>query len=535
MEIRNVFRRSFLPFIASLIVFGLLPSAHAQTLPAGCASETYADVVALDQPWAWNRFGALEPQGMMYALRRDVVPSTDADGLPDPGVKYALTAGKVTLRRDKRPRPLVLRVQAGGCLRVRFTNLLSTPAKDDEQPETRAASIHFIGMEATASISDMGSNVGGNPAGGIVAPGNWVEYRVYAPKEGTYVFYSAAAMTGGEGDSGSISSGLFGAVNVEPAGSAWYRSQVTRDDLDLARTDTHNSAVDSFPKINYEAVYPPGHRYAGLPILRMTVGTEIVHSDLTAIITGPAPSYALTNPAVTGAGTTKTYPNRTQPFREFSIIFHDEVGAVQAFPEFETNQLNFTLHSVRDAFAINYGTGGAGAEIIANRVGVGPARDCAECKYEEFFLSSWALGDPSMVVDTPANAPCSRTQIEAGDTTCYTKNVAKATKAFYPDDPSNVYHSYLSDHVKFRNSHAGSDDHHVFHLHAHQWLHSPDSDTSSYRDSQAIGQGAGYTYEITYGGSGNRNKTVGDSIFHCHFYPHFAQGMWSLWRTHDVL
>lgn len=27
------------------------------------------------------------------------------------------------------------------------------------------------------------------------------------------------------------------------------------------------------------------------------------------------------------------------------------------------------------------------------------------------------------------------------------------------------------------------------------------------------------TYEINYGGSGNRNKTSGDAIFHCHFYP----------------
>src|SRR5690606_30546341 len=35
-------------------------------------------------------------------------------------------------------------------------------------------------------------------------------------------------------------------------------------------------------------------------------------------------------------------------------------------------------------------------------------------------------------------------------------------------------------------------------------------------------------------GSGNRNRTVGDSIFHCHLYPHFAQGMWELWRVHDV-
>ena len=35
-------------------------------------------------------------------------------------------------------------------------------------------------------------------------------------------------------------------------------------------------------------------------------------------------------------------------------------------------------------------------------------------------------------------------------------------------------------------------------------------------------------------GSGNVNQTVGDSIFHCHFYPHFAGGMWSMWRVHDV-
>ncbi|HET9651296.1 MAG TPA: hypothetical protein VFP36_03865, partial [Usitatibacter sp.] len=28
--------------------------------------------------------------------------------------------------------------------------------------------------------------------------------------------------------------------------------------------------------------------------------------------------------------------------------------------------------------------------------------------------------------------------------------------------------------------------------------------------------------------------SAGDAIYHCHFYPHFAQGMWSLWRNHDV-
>ncbi|HET9578279.1 MAG TPA: hypothetical protein VFP44_10660, partial [Usitatibacter sp.] len=56
----------------------------------------------------------------------------------------------------------------------------------------------------------------------------------------------------------------------------------------------------------------------------------------------------------------------------------------------------------------------------------------------------------------------------------------------------------------------------------------------NYLDAQGIGPGAGYTYEINFGGSGNRNKTAGDAIFHCHFYPHFAQGMWYHWRNHDV-
>jgi hypothetical protein len=110
----------------------------------------------------------------------------------------------------------------------------------------------------------------------------------------------------------------------------------------------------------------------------------------------------------------------------------------------------------------------------------------------------------------------------------------KATKAYYPDDPSNVYHSYINDHLKFRIHHGGTVATHVHHQHAHQWLQSPNSDESSYLDSQMISPGASYTLEMTYNGSGNRNKVVGDSIFHCHFYPHFAAGMWAMWRTHDT-
>ncbi|MFZ2313881.1 MAG: hypothetical protein WAV82_14820, partial [Methylobacter sp.] len=154
-------------------------------------------------------------------------------------------------------------------------------------------------------------------------------------------------------------------------------------------------------------------------------------------------------------------------------------------------------------------------------------KDCVECKYEEFFLTSWVLGDPAMVVDVPAGVNAQGMGVVA--------NPIFATKAYFPDDPSNVHHSYLNDRVKFRNLHAGPKEHHIFHLHAHQWLHTPDNDNSAYLDSQSLGPGSGYTYEIAHHGSGNRNRTAGDSIFHCHFYPHFAQGMWEFWRVHDVL
>ena len=115
----------------------------------------------------------------------------------------------------------------------------------------------------------------------------------------------------------------------------------------------------------------------------------------------------------------------------------------------------------------------------------------------------------------------------------YPAQEQRATKAYYPHDPANVHHSYIGDFVKFRNMHSGKEQH-IFHLHNHQWLFNPNDDNSNYIDAQGIGPGSGYTYEIAYGGSGNRNKTVGDAIFHCHFYPHFAQGMWYLWRNHDV-
>ena len=593
--------------------------AYAGSARANCKNTVSADVVALDQVFYYNRLGAMNPAGMIYALKADVV---DRTGGPNPG------PGNAMLRPDHRPRPLTLRVNEGDCLQVRFTNWLSqnlagslpapvppsdppnsTPVRNDDGPATRTASFHVMGLQPKDIVSDA-SNVGNNPSG-LVAPGGSLTYTFYAEKEGTFLAYSTAATTGGEGDGGSLAHGLFGAVNVENQGAEWYRSQVTEQDLALAATSSTLSKSDGkfYPVIDYSAVYPsvetrkpqekltltaargglyrattsrltsdtgfiPGdqgktlvtgdfkgairrintdgsalvapitavsaletapyswriegtapHPLAGRPILSLLDSrNQLVHSDLNAIITGP--NRGKFSAAVEPKNA--VYPDRLDPFREFTVIFHDEIKAVQAFPAWYNDPvLKHTLHGVQDFFAINYGTGGIGSEIIANRLGLGPMKDCVECKYEEFFLTSWVLGDPAMVVDVPAGINAQGMGVVS--------NPEFATQAFFPADPSNVQHSYLNDRVKFRNLHAGPKEHHIFHLHAHQWLHTPDSDNSAYLDSQSIGPGGGYTYEIAYHGGGNRNRTAGDSIYHCHFYPHFAGGMWSFWRVHDVL
>src|SRR5947209_7670861 len=117
-------------------------------------------------------------------------------------------------------------------------------------------------------------------------------------KEGEHVLFSAGATTGGEGDGGQINSGLFGALIVEPAGSLWYRSQVTQQDLALASTGTTTFGQ---PTLNYDARYPAGNPRAGQLILGMLDGTQVVATDLTAIIAGSAPNAPPYGGSRTGA------------------------------------------------------------------------------------------------------------------------------------------------------------------------------------------------------------------------------------------
>jgi hypothetical protein len=514
---------------------------------SACSNVVTADVVVLDTPIMFNRLGAQNPNWITYALQRDVVAL--GGGAPGPG--------NAQMRKDKRIRPLVLRVNEGDCLRVNFTNWLAPAANpflvtdreppmnaesplllQDDQVAGRQAGFHVRGLHRVGGIASDASNVGKNTSS-LVPPGGGATYTYYAPpgSRGTYLADSYGATFGGEASAGNTGQGMFAAVNVEPPGARWYRSQVAEEDMTLA---TVGVTAAGQPLLDYEALYPNVEPWiaegkAGKPILNMRDGSAIFHSDLNAIIVGPNADGTFppsTYPLESAGKRNPTVPNRLEPFREFTVVFHDEASVGQAFPGFFDVNLvtRRILHGVRDTFMVNYGVAGVGAEIIANRLGVGPMWDCLTCSYEEFFLSSPAVGDPGMLVDFPANLGLEGCDI-AGNGCDFVG--PKATTAFFPDDPSNVHHSYQGDRVVFRNLHAGKE-HHIFHLHNHQWLFDANDDNSNYIDAQAIGPASGYSYEINFGGAGNRNKTAGDAIFHCHFYPHFAQGMWELWRIHDV-
>jgi len=535
----------------AVCAFGALSLAfEAEAQLPVCNRTVKADVVAFDQPLMFNRFGAQNVNGMIYALRSDVVERSSLKPEADGGV---LTPGNVVLRPDKRPRPIVVRVRTGDCLEVNFTNLLSNQANPfnavpsvltiNDQVTERRAGFTPLGMSALSSSGDTSAYVG-KSANTLAAPGESKTYRFYADAEGSHLVLSHAVTFGGEGTAGNLSNGLFGVVQVEPKDANFYRSQVTEEDMRLA---TIGSTPGGHPIINYEARYPNREPWtsegkAGRPILNMLdiqgSSVKVVSTDITAVISGPNPDGsfpASTYPLEASGKRNPALPNRLEPFREFIALFNDETVTKQAFPFwFEDPVFSHTLHGIGDGFMINQGSGGVGSEVIANRLGVGPAHDCLSCSYEEFFLTSFAVGDPAMLVDVPANAGLEFCSPQPGDPFCERDESIRATYAKYPDDPANVTHSYIGDYVKFRNLHAGPKEHHVFHLHNHQWLANPNDDNSNYLDAQGIGPGGAYTYEIAFGGSGNRNKSAGDAIFHCHYYPHFAQGMWALWRNHDT-
>ncbi|MBT4077290.1 MAG: hypothetical protein HOE78_11965, partial [Gammaproteobacteria bacterium] len=198
------YMRSVTLSLGGLLVAGSLSYSPEASAAVTCARTLSADVVAIDQPIMFNRIGAQNINYMVYALRRDVVDSNNVP-LSEGGVA---TAGQVSMRPDKRPRPLVLRMAAGDCLQVNLQNLLTSTANPfnvdpligqpnpnimqiNDQVAGRYVSFHPLGLQLVNSIADDGSFVGKN-ANSLLAPGASGSYTYYAEGEGAFMAYSMA-------------------------------------------------------------------------------------------------------------------------------------------------------------------------------------------------------------------------------------------------------------------------------------------------------------------------------------------------------
>ncbi|KSV59624.1 multicopper oxidase domain-containing protein [Acetivibrio ethanolgignens] len=174
----------------------------------------------------------------------------------------------------------------------------------------------------------------------------------------------------------------------------------------------------------------------------------------------------------------------TKPaFREYAVFFHDELEIKNKDGE-QPKDPHTGLPSATTAISYR-------SEPMRNRE---PLTDDHADTGEDISMSSWVYGDP---------AP-------------------------------PILRAYVGDPSKIRLIHGGVKETHVFHLHNHQWRLEGENPLSTIIDSISISPQECYTLDILHG-AGSLNGMIGDAIFHCHLYPHFHEGMWTLWRIHDRL
>ncbi len=127
-----------------------------------------------------------------------------------------------------------------------------------------------------------------------------------------------------------------------------------------------------------------------------------------------------------------------------------------------------------------------------------------------------------------------------------------------------IPHAYRGDPLHMRLIHPGIKETHPFHQHTNRWRQEPNDPLSTRLDVQSIGPGQ--TFDLDYeGGAGEAitsdpanlaagaksmqewvragrpdlaalaisKSSNGDQIYHCHLYPHFAQGFWGALRVFD--
>lgn len=129
----------------------------------GVTPEREYDIVLIQRPIVYNKAGWHDPQGRLYVLAEDE---------------------EAVLKGEKEPEPLVIRANAGECIRINFTNKLPEIIGGNAfQLVTRAyeSSIHIHLVKFDPLVSD-GGNVGWNYDTSVL-PGQTIRYQWFADTE----------------------------------------------------------------------------------------------------------------------------------------------------------------------------------------------------------------------------------------------------------------------------------------------------------------------------------------------------------------
>lgn len=367
--------------------------------------------------------------------------------------------------------PFVLRANVGDCVTVSLRNDIVG----------RRVGIHVDGLvQADPNDSD-GTRVGLN-ADSTVATGAEISYTFYADREGQSAIVDAANLDGAAPGGTTGQRGLYGAFVVHPKDSSWH-NQITGENL----LDSGGRALETQL---FADIRMPGdgndHRSVALVVLDENEGV--------LDRTGAQPTFPTTGLADSTFG----FNYRSEPLRNrLRAVLEHRAGQAVTLPNGRkiAPEDNFCDGWAPD---LNGGAGGIAADPGAKCIG------------EESHLQSWPFGDEGKLSRTLADG------------------------SVVTDSDNQIPKAYKGDPVRYHVIHPGTKETHPFHQHTHRWFADPGNTKSPLNDVQSVGPGESREFRLE-GGAGGLQGTIGDSIFHCHLYPHFAQGFWGHLRIFDRL
>ncbi len=584
MRKAKIAQRLHFLLIIAVVVIGLhisLISASSWTVDV-CKDATRIvkyDVAVIDVNIPINGWGDFNPQGMMYALNnKEAIPNVAH--IRDPNFQLYNSTDESL---PEKIQPLFLRANQGDCIIINVTNELKQSFEDidpvtynpiNPKDNRRNVGMHISGLPFDPLTSD-GAFVGRNPDS-TIPPGQSRQFKWYAHKVGGYLFRDNSNVMFPQD---TIVKGLFGMVIVEPKDSVWT-DPVTGRHLLKANPQFGNSLSDIAPiDVDGEgrdvvlgvgaSMFADVIQLAGAELPKGTLTSEnivgrdyrsfafILHDEFEGTKgpvvwneNGSIAAFGQPFDPNTGVDAGTFLMNyRSEPLRNRINAVHRHRGMI-AMPEvFDENGIKVSGGLINGLEPNPFTNPGLGVPFVdvpmpdGSTLTINAANMTVVLTNGRTILPSDEFCDDG--VEEVNNA-------KPGDINytfykCVGEEIHLSSWPF-GDQATPIPRAYWGDPIVMYASNPISHDTHSFHVHPpHRWLQEPDqvdddnlplpanpTQKTTRLDSQGITAGEVYRF-VFEGGAGGNTGSAGDSIFHCHLYPHFADGMWSAFRVFDKL